>query len=99
MRLEHSESNRSNFKTNSVANRKPMQIRKYGRDVAEPRLLVRQLEQEYSGHAEGESDLKRMCSQERVAEIESGANYCCSYGFRCQYTLDTSPVYFSLYVV
>ena len=39
---------------------------------------MRQLEQEYSGHAEGESDLK----QERVAEIKSGANYCCSYGFR-----------------
>ena len=39
MRLEHSESNRNNFKTNSVANREPMQIRKDRCDVAEPRLL------------------------------------------------------------
>ena len=39
MRLEHSESNCSNFETNSVANRKPMQIRKDRCDVAEPRFL------------------------------------------------------------
>ena len=41
---------------------------------------MRPLEQEYSGHAEGESDLKEW-AQERIAEIKSGANYCCSYGF------------------
>ena len=43
---------------------------------------MQQLEQEYSGHAEGESDLNGCASQERVAEIKSGANYCCGYGFR-----------------
>ena len=39
LKLEHSESNRSDFKANSVANRKPMQIRKNRCDVAEPRFL------------------------------------------------------------
>ena len=39
LKLKHSESNRSNFKDNSVANRKPMQIRKSRCDVAEPRFL------------------------------------------------------------
>ena len=39
LKLEHSESTRSNFETNSVANRKPMQIRKDKCDVAEPRFL------------------------------------------------------------
>ena len=38
-----------------------MQIRKNRCDVAEPRFFLRPLEQEYSGHAEGESDLKWMC--------------------------------------
>ena len=46
--------NRSNFEANSVANRKPMQIGKDRCDV-----FVRPPEQEYSLHAEGESDLKR----------------------------------------
>ena len=60
-----------------------MQIRKNRCDVAEPRFFVRQLEQEYSGHAEGKSDLKGYhVSQERVAEIKSIAKDCCSYGFR-----------------
>ena len=39
LKLEHSESNRSNFETNSVANREPMQIRKDRSDLAEPRFL------------------------------------------------------------
>ena len=39
LKLEHSESNRSNFKANSVANRKPMQIRKNRCDVAETRFF------------------------------------------------------------
>ena len=52
--LEHSESNGNNFKTNSVANLYPMQIRKYGRFVENFEAFVRQLGQEYSGHAEGD---------------------------------------------
>ena len=39
LKLEHSESNLSSFKADSVANRKPMQIRKKRGDVAEPRFL------------------------------------------------------------
>ena len=39
LKLEQSESNSSNFETNSVANREPMQIRKNRCDVAEPRFL------------------------------------------------------------
>ena len=39
LRLEHSESNSGNFETNSVANRKPMQLRENRRNVAEPRFL------------------------------------------------------------
>ena len=35
----YSESNRSNFETNSVANREPVQIRKNWCDVAEPKFL------------------------------------------------------------
>ena len=38
-----------------------MQIRENRCDVAEPRFLCGLLEQECSGHAEGEPDLKRMC--------------------------------------
>ena len=40
LKLQHPESNRSNFKANSVANRKPMQIRKNRCDVAEPRFYA-----------------------------------------------------------
>ena len=36
LKLEYPESNRSDFKANSVANRKPMQIGKNRCDVAEP---------------------------------------------------------------
>ena len=39
LKSEYPGSNRSNFKANSVANRKPMQIRKNRCDVAEPRFL------------------------------------------------------------
>ena len=39
LKLEHSESNRNNFEANSVANRKPMQIRKDRCDVTELRFL------------------------------------------------------------
>ena len=39
-----------------------MQIRENRRNVhGRTEVFVRQLEQEYSEHAEGESDLKRMC--------------------------------------
>ena len=82
LRLEHSESNRSNFKTNSGANRKPMQIRKYGRDVAEPRLLCDNSSKSILNTLKASQIWNGYASQERVAEIESGANYCCSYGFR-----------------
>ena len=69
LKLEHSVSNRSNFETNSVANQKPMQIRK---DNSSKSILdTLKVSQIWNGCA----------SQERVAEIKSGANYCCSYGF------------------
>ena len=62
----------SNFKNNSVANRtlnqpvvnrEPMQNCRSERTGVYDRtkVFVRPLEQEYSGHAEGESDLKPMC--------------------------------------
>ena len=53
LRLLYLKSNRSNFKANSVANWKPMQIRKNRCVVTEQRYLCDPLEQEYSGHAEG----------------------------------------------
>ena len=80
--LEHSESNRGNFETNSVANRKPMQIWENGSDVAEPMFLCDNSSDRVFWtrwrRVRFETDVP---AQERVAEIKSGANYCCSYGF------------------
>ena len=82
LRLEHFESNRCNFETNSGANRKPMQIRKDGCNVAEPRFLGDNSSKS-SGHAEGEPDLKRMCQPGESCRNQIGNQlYCCSYGFR-----------------
>ena len=39
LKLEYPVSNRSDFETNSVANRKPMRIRENRCDAAEPRFL------------------------------------------------------------
>ena len=81
LRLEHSESNRGNFETNSVANRKPMQIRENRRNVAEPRILCDNSSKSILNTLKVSQIWNGCASQERVAEIKSGANYCCSYGF------------------
>ena len=59
---------RSDFKANSVANRKPMQIRENRCDVAEPRFLCDYPSKSVLGHAAGEPDLKRMCRKEGRTE-------------------------------
>ena len=82
LRLEHSESNRGNFETNSVANRKPMQIRKDRCDVAEPRFLCDNSSKSILNTLKASQIWNGCANQERVAEIKSGANYCSSYGFR-----------------
>ena len=82
LRLEHSESNCSNFKANSVANRKPMQIRKDRCDVAEPRHLCDNSSKSILDTLKASQIWNGCASQERVAEIKSGANYCCGYGSR-----------------
>ena len=81
LRLEHSESNRGNFETNSVANRKPMQIRENRHNVAESRFLCDNLSKSILNTLKASQIWNGCASQERVAEIKSGANYCCSYGF------------------
>ena len=81
LRLEHSESNRGNLETNSVANRKPMQIRENRRNVAEPRFLCDNSSKSILNTLKASQIWNGCASQERVAEIKSGANYCCSYGF------------------
>ena len=55
-----------------------MQIRKNRCDVAEPRFLC-----DYPSKSVLDTlKIRNGCaSQERIAEIKSGANYCCSYGF------------------
>ena len=82
LRLEHSESNRGNFETNSVANRKPMQIRKDRCDVAEPRFLCNNSSKNIPDTLKASQIWNGCASQERVAKIKSEANYCYSYGFR-----------------
>ena len=82
LRLEHSESNRSNFETDSVANWKPMWIWKDRHDVAEPRFLCDNSSKSVLDTLKGSQIWNGCASQERVAEIKSGANYCCSYSFR-----------------
>ena len=82
LKLEYPESNRSNFKANSVANRKPMQIRKNRRDVAEPRFLCDHSNKSILDMLKASEIWNACASQERVAIIKSRANYCYSYGFR-----------------
>ena len=58
-----------------------MQIRKNRRNVAEPRFLCDNSSKSILDTLKA-SQIRNGCSsQERVAEIKSGANYCCSYGF------------------
>ena len=81
LKLEYPESNCSDFKANSVANRKPMQIRMNRCNVAEPRFLCNHSSKSIL-HMLKESEIWNGCaSQERVAIIKSRANYCYSYGF------------------
>ena len=74
-------SNRSDFKANSVANRKPMQIRENRCDVAEPRFLCDHPSKSVLDTLKASQIWIGCASQERIAEIKSGANYCCSNGF------------------
>ena len=53
--------NRSNFETNSVANRKPIQIRKNRCDVAEPRFLCDNSSKSIPDTLKASQILKRMC--------------------------------------
>ena len=82
LKLEYPESNRSNFETNSVANRKPMQIRKNRCDVAEPRFLCNHSSKSILDTLKASEIWNGCASQKRVAIIKSRANYCYSYGFR-----------------
>ena len=59
-----------------------MQIRKDRCDVAEPRFLCDNSSKSNLDTLKASQILNGCASQERVAEIKSGANYCCSYGFR-----------------
>ena len=81
LKLEQSESNHSNFKANSAANRKPMQIRKDRCDATEPRFLCDHSSKSILDTLKASQIWNGCASQERVAEIKSGANYCCSYGW------------------
>ena len=82
LKLEHPVSNRGNFKTNPVANRKPVEIRKNRRDATEPRFLGDHTSKGILDKLKAIQVSNRCASQERVAEVKSGANYCCSYSFR-----------------
>ena len=82
LKLEYSESNRSNFKANSVVNRKPMQIRKNRCDVAELRFLCNNSSKSILDTLKASQIWNGCASQERVVIIKSRASYCCSYGFR-----------------
>ena len=72
LRLEHSKSKRCNFETNSVAKRKPMQIRKDRCDVAEPRFLCDNSSKSILETLKASQIWNGCASQERVAEIKSG---------------------------
>ena len=76
LKLEHLKSNRSNFKTNSVVNRRPMQVRKNRCDATEPRFLGNHSSKSILDKLKASQIWNRCASQERVAEIKSGANYC-----------------------
>ena len=58
-----------------------MQIRENRRNVAEPRFLCNNSSKSILNTLEASQIWNGCASQERVAEIKSGANYCCSYGF------------------
>ena len=82
LKLEYPEKNRSDFKANSVANRKPMQIRKNRCNVAEPRFLCDHSSESILNMLKASEIWNGCASQERVAIIKSRADYCYSYGFR-----------------
>ena len=67
------ESNHGNFKANSVANRKPIPNQKEQVWCGRTEVFVRPLEQEYSGHAEGESELKRRCQPKESCRKQVGS--------------------------
>ena len=59
-----------------------MQIRENRCDVAEPRFLGDYYPNKSVLDTLKASQIRNGCaSQERIAEIKSGANYCCRYGF------------------
>ena len=58
-----------------------MQIRENRRNVAEPRFLCDNSSKSILNTLKASQIWNGCASQERVAEIKSGANYCCSYGF------------------
>ena len=59
-----------------------MQIRENRCDVAEPRFLCDYPSKSVLDTLKASQIRNGCASQERIAEIKSGANYCCSYGFR-----------------
>ena len=77
LKLEHSESNRSNFETNSVTNREPMQIRDdwcdhY--DVAEPRFLCDNSSKSIPDTLKAiELDSKRVCQPGESCKNQVGS--------------------------
>ena len=75
LKLEYPESNRSDFKANSVANRKPMQIRKNRCNVAEPRFLCNHSSEGILNMLKASEIWNGCASQERVAIIKSRDNY------------------------
>ena len=83
LKLEYPESNRSDFKANSVANRKPMQIRKNRCNVGRTEVCCATTRARAFWtcwrRVRFETDVP---DQERVEIIKSRANYCYSYGFR-----------------
>ena len=58
-----------------------MQVRKNRCDATEPRFLGNNSSKSILDKLKASQILNRCASQQRVAEIKSGANYCCSYSF------------------
>ena len=58
-----------------------MQIGEDRCDVAEPRFLCNNSSKSILDTLKASQIRYGCASQERVAKIKSGANYCCSYGF------------------
>ena len=92
LKLEYPKSNRSDFKGNSVANRKPMQIRKNRRNVAEPRFLCDNSSESILNMLKASEIWNGCTSQERVAIIKSRADYCYRYGFRSLFSKRSTDV-------